>query len=397
MDVMKIIHAALFTPAKEREGKTFWGLPICFWGPPGVGKTDRIQAASDRVNLPLEVLSPGERGEGAFGVTPVPTGGGGKNSVITYPPPDWVVELADGGFLFLDEVNQAPPPLQPALMGILLARRIGGAPLDPRVRCMAAANPTEQAAGGWDFAPPVANRMGHINWPDADGESWGSWLLGLGGDVEERRDARKEEERILKAWPTPWASARGIFAGFAKSRPELLHKMPQAGNPDLGKAWPSPRTWEMTCRAFTAAKIHDLPSADREEFMAAFVGSGPASELMEYIDKMDLPSPEDVLEKRVKFKFEPKRLDRSAAILNACAALVAPANATRRKERAENLWEILGDKDLMENGMDVAFSPAKSLCKSKLHMVKTAHPVLEKMSPVLTAAGIRYDASREDD
>src|SRR3990167_2421323 len=124
--MQRIIEAALFTPL--RNGR--WGLPIVFWGPPGVGKTEQIRAVCRRYGLYCEHLAPGERGEGAFGVTPVPEGLNG-HMVLRYPPPEWVMSMrqvdnTEAGVVFLDEINTAAPALQPALLGCIQERRVGG-------------------------------------------------------------------------------------------------------------------------------------------------------------------------------------------------------------------------------------------------------------------------------
>lgn len=397
MSTIDIARATLFTPAGTNEAGIVWGLPLCFWGPPGVGKTHQLARLAKSHKFMLEVLSPGERGEGAFGVTPVPAPG---NKVLNYPAPDWVAnfEVEDGGVLFLDEINQAPPPLQPALMGILLGRRVGGHYLGNRVRTLAAANPTEQAAGGWDFAPPVANRMGHLPWPEVNNENWANWLLGDEGSVDVGAASRDEEARVEKAWHEPWARARGIFAGFVRAKGDLLHKMPVMGSPDLGRAWPSPRTWEMAARAYAGSSVHSLALDDTESYVSAFVGAGPAGELFAYATKLDLPNPADVLDGKVAFKHDPKRLDRTAAVLGSCHALICPATAEKRKERAIKLWSIIGEKKMVDEAMDVAFPSIKALVGAKLHALPAAFTVLGKILPMLKAAGITYDpnAKQED-
>ncbi len=395
MSIIDIARATIFTPAfHDAAGGIGWGLPICFWGPPGVGKTWQLSRMSKTYSLALEVLSPGERGEGAFGVTPVP---GPGNKVLNYPPPDWVANFDPdtGGLLFLDEINQAPPPLQPALQGILLGRRVGGYYLGNKVRPICAANPTEQAAGGWDFAPPVANRMGHLPWPDVSGEGWANWLLGDDSAAGQSITSTEEEARVIKAWDEPWARTRGMVAGFIRARGELLHKMPAMGSPDLGRAWPSPRTWEMAARAHASAAVHRLNAEDTESFVAAFVGTGAAGEMFAYADKLDLPNPADVLDGKVKFSHDPKRLDRTAAVLGSCHALVVPANAEKRKERSQKLWAMLAEKKLLDDAMDVCFGSVKALVGAKLHTHAVAYSVLAKMLPLLKAAGIQYDPSQK--
>jgi len=52
-------------------------------GAPGIGKSQRVKALATSLGWDCEVLSPGERGEGAFGVVPVPNGDG----YLLYPGP----------------------------------------------------------------------------------------------------------------------------------------------------------------------------------------------------------------------------------------------------------------------------------------------------------------------
>ncbi len=390
IDILNIVKASFFTPLREdSNGETPWGLTLLLWGPPGVGKSQRVKSTCRDWSLECKVLSPGTDGEGAFGVTPVPDG-----DVMCYPPPYWAQSLQGAGVVFLDEVNQAPPTLQPAIMGIALDGRIGDHHLGNKVRRIAAANPTDIAAGGWDLAPPVANRFGHFDWDPPSAEDWCDWLLGSNAESNKQRDPAKEEARVLKAWAEPWAMSAGVVSGFVKARPGLLFTMPQAGSKDIARAWASPRTWEMAARAYASSSVHNLTSAEREVFVAGFVGEAAASELMSYIDKMDLPSPKDVLDGKVKFVHDPHRLDRTAAVLSSCAAYVAPKTCDKRKERAARLWELLGQKALLEDAMDVGFSAAKHLVLAKLIAIKEAEPVLRKMLPILKAAGVKFDPAK---
>lgn len=387
MNIMAIVKAALFTPFKEADEVT-WGLVLCLWGEPGIGKTARLESLFKRYDLTTKVLSPGEQGEGAFGVTPVPNGG-----VITYPPPEWVADVVGGGVVFVDEATTCPPPLHPAIMGMLLARTVGGYKFGPKVRPMCAANPVESSAGGWGMSPPEANRMGHLD-VDAhfvDAEAFGNWLLDS-TIIDQTQDSFVDEEnRVLAAWDSPWAQTAGAIAGFIRARPELLQKMPRLGSKDIARAWPSPRTWNMAARAWTSGAIHGLQRAEREHFMGAFVGEAAASEFVTYLDKLDLPTPEDVLDGRVQFDHDIGRPDRTAAVLSACGAYLAKPSVELRRERAARLWELLGTPKMLDHALDFGFLAAKRLVTANLHTMKEAYPVLQKMLPILEAAGITYD------
>lgn len=380
-----ILHAALFTPmAKDR-----WGLPMVLWGDPGIAKTSIIQQLAAMMGLHCEHLAPGERGEGAFGVTPVPAQGRG-HTVLEYPPPDWTrkLEIADGteaGIVFLDELNTAPPALQPALLGAIQERRIGGHEFGGRVRMIGAANPVGQAAGGWDLAPPVANRLGHLDWPAPEVDEWNAWLLGGQEDME-KSDAKAEEERVMAAWPTAYAKASGLAAAFLRRRPNLLHKMPEEGDPAASRAWCSPRSWEHAVRARASAEAHGLTGIETDEFISAFIGAAAAGEWGTWIDEADLPDPGDVLDGKVKFEHNPERLDRSMAVLASCAAMITPQKAAKRKDRSKAMWLLMAG--VMEDAKDVVVPAMQAMVRAKLQRTTEARPVLAKMHSVISAAGM---------
>jgi hypothetical protein len=47
---------------------------------------------------------------------------------------------------------------------VLLERTVGDLTLPDEVAIVAAANPPEQAADGWDLSAPLANRLCHLTW-----------------------------------------------------------------------------------------------------------------------------------------------------------------------------------------------------------------------------------------
>jgi hypothetical protein len=60
--------------------------------------------------------------------------------------------------IFLDELTTT------ALLRAVVDRALGDLQLDPsRVMIIAAANPSDQAAGGWELAAPLTNRFLHAS------------------------------------------------------------------------------------------------------------------------------------------------------------------------------------------------------------------------------------------
>lgn len=384
-----ILKAAIFTPLSGGR----WGLPILAWGEPGIAKTSVIEELCASFSLPCETLSPSERGEGAFGVVPVPEGKGDTMTLIN-PRPDWTRKFDEKGrgVVFVDEATSTPPALQAPLMGLILARRIGGFTLPAGVRVLAAANPTDLAAGGFDLSAPVANRLGHLDWHAPTADEHAAYMMrgstGTGGALTDVKEAEEEEERVLREWPNAWARAVGFETAFITRRPEHKNRCPKAGDPKASRGWPSDRSWEAATRAFASAAVNGLTETERDIFVAAFIGEAVASEWFSYIQEQDLPDPSEVLDGKVGFQHNPARLDRTVALLGACTTLVSPPNAQKRNPRATALWQLLENLTERKADLDILVPSVTALIEADLHAIKEASKTLAKVNPVLKAAGI---------
>jgi MoxR-like ATPase len=376
----KILKAAIFTPGLNGR----WGLPLLLEGKPGTAKTSRVYQLAQDHGLSIEVVIASLREPADFLGLPIPN----EDGTMRYAAPSWADRLrkAKRGVAFLDELNTAPPAVQAATLRVVLDGAVGDLVLPSGIRFIAAQNATYEAAGGWDLAPPLANRFGHIRWENPDVDSWSDWLLTGGSNGDSKFDAGDEEERVLKCWNNPHAIAKGLVTSYIRRRPSHLHAMPKLGNPEASRAWPSPRTWEMATRALASASVHELSQVEEEEFVSAFVGAGTASEFFGWREKTDLPDPGELLDGKVKFRHEEKRLDRTLAIFSACAALVAPSNAEKRNPRAIKLWTLLDD--VASDAADVIVPAARTLVKSRLATMPEARNVLMKLNPILAAAGV---------
>ena len=160
-------------------------IPVILWGPPGVGKTATIHKLAHEAGAHLEVL---------IGSTIDPTDLArpviGNDEEVHLSAAPWArrikASLAAGipTWLFLDELSCAPPSVQAALLRVVQEKVVGELNLSG-CRFIAAANPTDQAAGGWDLAPATANRWMHLNWI-LDYEEWISGELGAGEILVQR-------------------------------------------------------------------------------------------------------------------------------------------------------------------------------------------------------------------
>src|SRR5271156_2029965 len=136
-------------------------VPVLLWGAPGTGKTSAIRAMAHAMGWPCEIVIASIREPSDFAGLPVVIG-----DEVRFAPPAWARRLAASGhgLLFLDELSTAPPAVQAALLRVVLERVVGDLELPQDVSVVAAANPPEQAADGWDLSAPLANRLCHLPW-----------------------------------------------------------------------------------------------------------------------------------------------------------------------------------------------------------------------------------------
>jgi hypothetical protein len=384
---MQIVLAALFTPSPEGR----WGLPLLLWGKSGKGKTRALMSLLSRYGLAMLRLSPGERGEGYFGCTPKATQYEGKDFFMFPAPLDVVLTFADGtGVLFIDEISCAPPALQPVLLGLVQLGTIGNYTLPPRVRVIGASNEAKEAAGGWDLAGPVNNRFGHVEFHGLPARRYSVGLINRFrpsvDEVAQITTVDAEEARVMSLWATADAKARGLVAAFVDRRGDaVLHNQPPKGGP---KAWPSQRTVEYAATALASSDVHKLPEIARDVFMASFVGEGWVSEFNAWLGALDLPDPLEVLDGKVQWQHDERRIDRTTAVLSECAALLADPKCPQRKVRAARLWSLIDT--VPEVATDSVIPVAMSLVGCGLGGLSLAASIkpLARMQPALQVAGV---------
>ena len=346
-------------------------VPVLLWGAPGTGKTSAIRAMAQAMGLPCETVIASIREPSDFAGLPIVVGG-----EVRFAPPAWARRLAQEGrgLLFLDELSTAPPAVQAALLRVVLERAVGDLTLPDEVAVVAAANPPEQAADGWDLSAPLANRLCHLDWQTdpravADGLA-GGWAA-----------------PVVPALPAGWQAeeilSRGLVAAFLHVRPALACA-PPSDAASAGRGWPSPRTWEMAARLMAAAGAAGFGvSADeaRSALVRGAVGDGAGVEFLAWLIEMDLPDPEEVLADPASFRL-PERGDRAYAALAAVAAAVA---ADPTPERWTAGWQVLGQA--AEASPDVAAVAARVLARCRPE--GAALPAQIKLfAPVLRDAGL---------
>ncbi|WP_406465306.1 AAA family ATPase [Streptomyces sp. NBC_00111] len=303
--------------------------PVLLWGEPGIGKSAGMEQLAAGLGLELETVIASVHEPSDFAGLPV-VGDDPAVTGVPMAPPDWAVRLARSGrgLLFFDELSSAPPAVQAALLRVVLERRVGSLRLPESVRVVAAANPPSSAADGWHLSPPLANRFLHLRWTHdprtvARGMA-GTWPA-LGVPVV---DPAKVSGAV--------ARARGAVSGFLTARPGLVHHLP-ADAESRGRAWPSPRTWDMALRLLATGYAAGTGREAVATALTGAVGDGAGIELLSYLDHLDLPDPDRVLADPDAFAL-PERGDRQLAFL---IAVVAAVQGEPTRKRWEAGWAVL--------------------------------------------------------
>jgi MoxR-like ATPase len=343
-------------------------VPVLLWGAPGTGKTSAIRAMAQVMGLPCETVIASIREPSDFAGLPIVVG-----DRVRFAAPAWAQRLADAGhgLLFLDELSTAPPAVQAALLRVVLERAVGDLQLPDAVTVVAAANPPDQAADGWDLSAPLANRLCHLAW-QTDPRSVADGLAGGWAPP------------VVPVLPGEWQAeevlSRGLVSAFLRVRPALACA-PPSDAASAGRGWPSPRTWEMAARLLAAAGASGASDEARSALARGAVGDGAAIEFLAWLSEMDLPDPEQVLAEPASFRL-PERGDRAYAALAAIAAAVA---ADPTPERWTAGWQVLGLA--AGTAPDVAAVAARVLARCRPE--GAALPAeIHRFIPVLRAAGL---------
>ncbi len=343
-------------------------VPVLLWGPPGAGKSSAVEDMCRSIDLTFEVVIASIREPSDFSGLPVITENG-----VEFAPPRWAKTLAEAGngVLFLDEISTAPPAVQAALLRVVLERVVGDLALPDELAIVAAANPPDQAADGWDLSAPLANRFCHLDW---------------------HVDVMTVATGLVAGFPTPviptlpedWKNqipiAAGLVGGFLSVRQSLVIQ-PPIERALAGRAWPSPRTWEMLARLLAAAFAVECSLETKRNLVIGCVGDGAGLEFLNWVQELDLPDPEAALMDPDSVVF-PERGDRLYAALSAVAGAVA---SDPTPDRWLAGWRVL--EKAAGQSPDIGAIAAKVLAQIRPDGV-SAPPEASIFLPVLEAAGL---------
>ena len=282
---------ALLIAMQTPSPKGTMGIPVLLWGKPGVGKSSFLEELAVE-EFPVITLIASIHDPTDFSGLPIQHEG-----KVRYAIPEWVENFGTegNGLLFLDELTTAPPAVQAALLRVVLERKVGFHELPKNVRIVAAANPPDLMSGGWELTPPLRNRFVHLQW-DLPANVYISALEKGFEKVDLPKIDPTAHAALLPHWKL-------LVAAFLKRSPNLLYTSPE-NDP---YAFASPRTWDFTASLLTSCDLLGIaPKKEQKatvacmELIKGAVGEGVAIPLLQFLNSLKLPDPEEVLDQKEK-------------------------------------------------------------------------------------------------
>lgn len=348
-------------------------VPTILWGQPGQGKTSVLNQMAEDYKMHMETVIASVREPSDFAGLPVVDSATGT---VRLAPPGWAQRLKDAvnGIAFYDEISTAPPAVQAALLRPVLDNCVGDLDMGRSIRTVAAANPADIAAGGWDLAPPMANRFLHLDWnlpADVvrDGFSVGWPTIEL-----PYPDANDVENRV--------ASAMILVGSFIGARPELVTRVPDTSE-DSGLAFPTPRSWEQAAKLYGYALACGANGNVIQLLLAGSVGIGATGEFIAYVANLDLPDPEKLLADPESFV--PPR-DRGDKMYATVASVYAAMSNNNSKDRWIACGRILAE--VANSGhADIAYTYGSRWANERVESAIPHPDTVKALTPVLGELG----------
>lgn len=328
-------------------------------GKPGIAKTEGVYAVTAELSkalkkdFPAEVYSGPQVQAEDFSGLPVPDLEKGRTALLPLRIGD-KVEAAGQGVVCIDEFGSLSPAQEAAALNFCQGGTLGERVLPNAIAIGVMMNPEHIASNGRGLGAAMSNRLVHINW-ELDPNAWYDYMLGGKG-------LAAHVEVLPKDWEEKYGSqTAGLVVSYIRRNPGQLLNEPD--DHDTSRAWPSPRSWETAARLLAAV----MSTGERKESdlahmaIAGCVGEGAAEAFMDWMIKLNLPDPEELLKDPEKgLKKLPKRHDQRAVTLEA-VAVAATQTHEKLAERWEKAWAIVGPAFIEEN--DVGIQAAKILSK----------------------------------
>lgn len=263
-------------------------------GKPGIGKSDIVGQATDACAADMVLMHPAISDPTDYKGMPAICQGGAEAHFLPFGDLSRLVKATKTTVAFLDDIGQAAPAVQAALMQLVLARSVNGTRISDHVVFVGATNDTTHMSGVSGMIEPLKSRWDSIVELEASIDDWSNWAL----------DNALPPELVA----------------FLRFRPALLSDFKPTK--ELRNS-PSPRGWASVGR-WMASGLRDL------EVFTGAVGEGAAVEFVSFLDMYaNLPSLDAIL-------LDPLNADVPAKP----AALFAVASGLARKATTANLERV---------------------------------------------------------
>jgi len=386
-------------------------MPVLVIGEPGVGKTATMYSISRALGWHLEVVIASIREPVDFSGFPSFKDVQVGNRILrgtSLAAPDWALRCLDTSgtctsphcpfydrehpvagpsIILFDEITTAAPAVQAALLRPVFEGVVGEVALPKIAARVAAANPAEMAAGGWDLTAPLANRFIHLPWKSETDE----WIEGsLAGWPEPKLPM------LPAKWMDHYPDAITKVVSFIRAKRQLIQIVPETEE-QKGRAWPSRRTWTMAARVLAACNSINADDGIRIPLIAGCVGVGPGQEFVNWLKHLDLPDPADLIKNPESFKL-PKTGDQQFTILASVATYTAGKiesdTLTNKSKEAiwRAAWKVMG-MAAEQNAKDIAAAAAKTLANLKAKHLWLPLPKedIKQFVPLMKQAGMLDD------
>lgn len=249
--------------------------PILIVGPPGVGKSELVQQACEEQGYRLIISHPVVSDPTDFKGMPFPMAEKGVAEFLPFGDLAEVMACTEPTVWFLDDIGQAAPATQAALMQPLGMGQINGKRIPACVTMIGATNRRQDRAGVSGMLEPVKSRFLSILHMRADLGDWKGWAYTHG--VHE-----------------------GVIA-YLTFKPDAFHQF--VASADLTNS-PCPRTWS---HASVILRL-GLGAEVEQSVLAGAVGEGAAAEVAAHMKMFrELPDLDAALKAPEKLKVWPEK------------------------------------------------------------------------------------------
>lgn len=346
-----------------------FGLPLLVTGDPGTAKTETMRRLAKRMRTPYLHLSPAQRGEGYFGVVPVPKELEDGTTILTMPSNVAIAEMVrlGHGLVVLDELRNCPRNLAAAMLGTLQEREFGDIQLPKGVRVIALSNEHRDSVNGQPLSAAAANRVCHVKWPKQAPIELLNFIQSGGLDnPHDREDPNEDyadhetvnsrEAAMMELWPEYVKVAAAQVTRFLNATSSSKSKVglnvkPTAGTAEADGPWQSTRSWTNMICTLASVRImkrlniiDDQAETDDQELAVLIDGLvGPnGTTVVTWVARQDLPDIVAVLDGTEKLNPSDPRPDRFALIVEAAAEKILMINIS--KDDADGKRKAMTDK-----------------------------------------------------